>query len=140
MKRLTKLIAVLANLSMSALLFASQARAQLTNPVVEGALGSDAQGATGGTTFAEYFVSIWSSVIGIGGIVVLVFFIWGALEWITSGGDKGKLENARNRITQAVVGMIILVGSFVILGFISDTFFDQSFNLLKIGVPNVLEQ
>jgi NADH:ubiquinone oxidoreductase subunit 6 (subunit J) len=115
-------------------------QAQLTNPVVEGALGSDAEGAAAGTTFATYFVSIWSSVISIGAILVLVFFIWGALEWITSGGDKGKLENARNRITQAVVGLIILVGSFVILGFISDTFFGRSFNLLEIGFPNVLEQ
>jgi hypothetical protein len=75
-----------------------------------------------------------------GSLFFVIYFITGAFSWITSGGDKGKLENARNRITQAVVGMIILVGSFVILGFISDTFFDQSFNLLKIGVPNVLEQ
>lgn len=102
------------------------------------------EGSENADTALANLESFVSNLIGfltaMGSLFFVIYFITGAFSWITSGGDKGKLENARNRITQAVVGMIILVGSFVILGFISDTFFDQSFNLLKIGVPNVLEQ
>ena len=49
--------------------------------------------------------------------VILVFFylIWGGIEWITSGGDKGKTESARNKITAAVIGLIVLAASYAIL-------------------------
>ncbi len=49
--------------------------------------------------------------------VILVFFylIWGGIEWITSGGDKGKTEGARNKITAAVIGLIVLAASYAIL-------------------------
>jgi hypothetical protein len=49
--------------------------------------------------------------------VLLVFFylVLGGIEWITSGGEKGKTEAARNKIVAAVVGLLILAGSFAIL-------------------------
>jgi hypothetical protein len=40
--------------------------------------------------------------------VTLFFLIAGAIKWITSGGDKGKVEEARGRITAAVIGLLIL--------------------------------
>ena len=48
---------------------------------------------------------------------VLVFFylIWGGIEWITSGGDKGKTESARNKITSAVIGLIVIASSYAVL-------------------------
>lgn len=47
------------------------------------------------------------------GLFVLYHLIFGALEWISSGGDKEKVEKARKRITTAVTGLVIL---FVVLG------------------------
>ncbi len=44
----------------------------------------------------------------ISALLVLLYLIWGAIGWITSGGDKGKIETARNRITTAVIGIIVL--------------------------------
>jgi ascorbate-specific PTS system EIIC-type component UlaA len=119
----------------SFLLSAQQARAELTNPVVESSFGSGSEEAASGSTFAEYFVFFWNALISIGAIMVLVFFVWGAIEWISSGGDKGKVENARNRITQAVIGLIILVGSYAIIGFIGEIFFGDTFSILQINIP-----
>jgi magnesium-transporting ATPase (P-type) len=48
-------------------------------------------------------------------LLVFLYIIWGGVEWITSGGDKGKTESARNRITAAVIGLVILLASFAIL-------------------------
>ena len=65
----------------------------------------------------------------LGAILVLIYFIWGALEWMTSGGNKDGAAAARKRITYALVGLALLGLSFVILrtlGFILG--FENVFN------------
>jgi membrane protease YdiL (CAAX protease family) len=116
------------------LLSASVALAQITNPAVEGPLGNE--GTT--ETFTNYFASLWKAILAIGAIATLVLFLWGALEWIVSAGDKGKLENARNRITNAIIGLIILVGAFVILQFLSTLLFGETFQIFELNLPDVL--
>lgn len=49
------------------------------------------------------------------GLFVLYHLIFGALEWIQSGGDKEKVEKARKRITTAVTGLVML---FIVLGLV----------------------
>lgn len=51
----------------------------------------------------------------VGAFLVLVYLILGGIEWITSGGDKSKTESAQNKITNAVIGLIILAASYAIL-------------------------
>lgn len=43
-----------------------------------------------------------------GAILLLVFLIWGAIDWISSEGNQEKYENARKKITHALLGMAIL--------------------------------
>jgi len=50
-------------------------------------------------------------------ILAFGFLIFGGIQWITSGGDKGKTEEARNKITAAVVGLLILGASWAIINF-----------------------
>lgn len=59
--------------------------------------------------------SVLTFVMLIAALLVFFYLIWGGIEWITSGGDKGKTENARNKITAAVIGIVILAASFAIL-------------------------
>ena len=56
-----------------------------------------------------------SFVMVIGALLVFGYLIMGGIEWITSGGDKTKTEGARNKITAAVIGLIILAASYAIL-------------------------
>jgi hypothetical protein len=116
-------------------LSARRVQAELTNPAVEGNFGSGSDEAASGSTFAQYLVFFWNALISIGAVFVLIYFIWGALGWITSSGDKGKLESARDRITQAIIGLIILVGSYAIIGFVGEIFFGDTFSILQINVP-----
>lgn len=97
--------------TVAALLSPAQTAAQIRNPVVDGVLGNNAVEAEKGITFTAYFITLWNTIIVLGAITVLIFFVWGAVEWITSGGDKSKLESARNKITQALVGLIVLAGT-----------------------------
>ncbi len=47
-------------------------------------------------------------------IVGLLFLIVGALNWITAEGKPDKLENARNTVIHAIVGLVIAVAAYVI--------------------------
>jgi hypothetical protein len=62
-----------------------------------------------------WITSVASLMIAI--IVLLVFFqlIMGGFSWITSGGDKGKTDEARNRLVAAVIGLLIIAASYAIL-------------------------
>jgi hypothetical protein len=46
------------------------------------------------------------------GMLVGVYLLLGGLDWITSGGEKEKLQKAQNKITNAIIGLIII---FIIL-------------------------
>lgn len=61
--------------------------------------------------FSVLFSGIISAIMTIAAILVFVFLVWGAIEWITSSGDKSKLEGARNKISNAVIGLIILAAT-----------------------------
>ncbi|MBI2019650.1 hypothetical protein HYS95_03220 [Candidatus Daviesbacteria bacterium] len=47
-------------------------------------------------------------------ILVLVMLIIGAYEWITSGGDKEAVAKARNRIINALIGLVVLAVAFAL--------------------------
>lgn len=81
--------------------------------------------------------AVLSFVMVIAALLVLMYLIWGGIEWITSGGDKGKTESARNKITAAVIGLIVLAAAYAIfllvirfLGFEST---DDLFNVRTLG-------
>lgn len=114
-------------------LFSYKAYAQITNPAI-GALGEE-EGASSGETFVNYFIDIWNAIIVFGGIAVIVMYIWAAIDWITAGGDSGKLEKARTKMLQATLGIIILVATSTLIGFISFLFFGDAFNLLQLNLP-----
>ncbi len=50
----------------------------------------------------------------IGAIGFLAMFLWGAVSWIFSGGEKEAVGNARKRITQAIIGFVLLALVFLI--------------------------
>ncbi len=39
----------------------------------------------------------------------LIYLLWGASLWVTSGGEQEKLEKARLQMTHAVLGIILLI-------------------------------
>lgn len=64
--------------------------------------------------FGIFVSSMLRVAMIIAAIIVLVFLIWGAIEWISSAGDKSKLESARGKISNAVIGLILLAGTIAI--------------------------
>ncbi len=88
-----------------------------TNAFSAGA-GSD----TSGVTAAQYLEKFISNAIGaltiIGGLFFIFYFVMGALNWITAGGDSGKITKARDQMIQGVTGMVVIVISYGLIGII----------------------
>src|SRR3989304_5548539 len=84
-----------------------------------GPFGNISFGAGGGALALEKFTVIISSIVGImtiaAGIWFLFQFLTGGFYWITAGGDKTKLETARDRILNAFVGLILVIAGWSIL-------------------------
>ena len=51
----------------------------------------------------------------ISALLAFFFLILGGIQWITSGGDKAGMEAARNKITHAIVGLIIVGSAWAIM-------------------------
>lgn len=58
-------------------------------------------------------------IILVAGFMLLTYLLWGALDWITSEGDKEKMSKAQNKITNAIVGMLLVFAVLVIFGYIA---------------------
>lgn len=55
-------------------------------------------------------------------VLSLIFLIVGGIQWVQSGGDKQKLAGARARITYAIIGLIVALVSFFIVGAVGGVF------------------
>lgn len=84
---------------------------QIVNPALRGTLGRGTE-ATGLTNTGNIISGLVSLFLIIGSIAALLYVIIGGVGWVISDGDKGKLEQARNKITQAVLGLIILAAAW----------------------------
>lgn len=71
-------------------------------------------------------------------VASLVFFfilVMGGINWIMSGGDKAKTEGARNQITAALVGLVIVFAAWAIAQLIG-TFFG-GINIFNLEIPTI---
>ena len=68
----------------------------------------------GAAGFGALMGQILRIVVTVAGLILFIYLLWGGLGWITAGGDKSKVEAARNRITQSIIGMIVLAGTIAI--------------------------
>ena len=55
-------------------------------------------------------------------ILSIIILLWAAINWLTSGGDKQKLQAARMKVTYAIIGLIIVFSAFFIVSFIGFLF------------------
>lgn len=51
-----------------------------------------------------------------GGIAMMVYLTFGAVQWSTSAGDKGQVDAAKKTITNAIIGMVIVTAAYIIVG------------------------
>ena len=65
-------------------------------------------------SFDQFLPNLIQVVFIIGALAALLFLFWGGISYITSGGDKEATKTAREKITNAIVGLAILAVVWVL--------------------------
>lgn len=103
--------------------------------IINPAFGFNLNFKLGAGSDAGYISSIVGALVSllfmIGGIIFFFQLAWGAVGWILSGGDKASLEAAKNKITNAIIGLILLIATFAIIKIIERFF---GINILSIDI------
>jgi len=85
--------------------------AQITNPALKESL----QKQTGLGFFQKFLPNLVGLAFLVGALVFFFIMIIGAIQWITSGGDKAALEAARGRLANAIIGFVVLAAVFALI-------------------------
>jgi len=54
-------------------------------------------------------------IVSIAGIAAFFMLVWGGFEWLTSAGSPARIAEAKDRISSAVLGLLLILASFLIL-------------------------
>ncbi len=63
----------------------------------------------------QFISAMVGTLLIIAALLAFLYLILGGIKWITSGGDKAGMEEARNKITHAIVGLIIVGAAWAIM-------------------------
>ncbi len=69
-------------------------------------------------------------------VAALLYLIYGGIKWVLSGGDKEATGKAKASVTAALVGLAIVLASWVLINIIF-TFFGLSNGLTGLTVPQL---
>lgn len=64
------------------------------------------------TNLASIVTNALPIVFSIAGIILLLYLLWGGFDYLTSMGDPKKAESGRGKITNAIIGFIIIFAAF----------------------------
>ena len=73
---------------------------------------------TTNTGIADVLAGILNSVIGIGGIIAVIFIVVGGITYMTSTGDPGKTKKAKDTILYALIGLVVCAMAFAIVNWV----------------------
>lgn len=62
----------------------------------------------------EIIASAILLLIGFAGLIFFIMLLMGGLRYLTAGGDEKAITAARQTLTNAFIGLIIVVSSFVV--------------------------
>lgn len=63
--------------------------------------------------------------------LVIIFFLWGAFKYLQAGENKEEVSAAKQMISHAIVGFILLMFAFLILQFLLGSVFKFGIGFFK---------
>lgn len=103
---------------------------RITNPLAPRLTPQSTPGAV--SLFSDILQRLITLALVAAAVIFFFVFILGGIQWIVSGGDKAKVEAARGRVTNAIVGIFLIFVLWAILTLL-ENFFGISLVKLDIG-------
>ena len=63
----------------------------------------------------DFIIVIIQWLLGVAGIVAVLFIIIGGFQYITSAGNEELAEHGKKNITNAIIGLVVIILSYIIV-------------------------
>ena len=85
----------------------------------------------------EYFIALYKWAIRLIAALAVIMIMWAGVEWMVAGGNSSQISDAKERISGALFGLVLLLGISTFLSFINPqlTFFKP----IQLGVIKTVE-
>jgi hypothetical protein len=80
------------------------------------------------TDLGGYIQAVYDFAIGAAAVFAAVMMMIGGLQYLTAGGDSGKVTAAKDRVTGALIGLVLVSAAYLILNTINP-------NLTNLQLP-----
>ena len=87
---------------------------------VNGALPTTGPGKI--NSLADLVNRLVSFMIPLSAVILLFVFIWGGYDYMMSQGDPGKIKSAQAKFTTGIIGLVLLMLSYIIVKTIGGIF------------------
>ncbi|MDD4901602.1 MAG: pilin [Patescibacteria group bacterium] len=77
------------------------------------------------TSVAGITGAIITAVLGLLGVIFIALLIYAGFQWMTAEGNEEKIDKAKQTITRAIIGLVIVIAAYSITYFV--------FNALNTG-------
>lgn len=66
--------------------------------------------------------TVINTMLFIVGILSVVMIIFAGIRYVTAHGDKGQVESAKNTLIYAIVGLIVAIVAYALVGWVTSLF------------------
>src|SRR3989344_1854687 len=91
----------------------------------------------GTTSLGDLIGQVFNYSIQILGLIVFIMILFSGFQWLFAGGNPGTIGKARARISQALLGAVILLASFLILNTINPDLIKGEFRIDAIDMKSI---
>src|SRR3989344_3094052 len=85
------------------------------------------------TTLAKYLPGVFKLAIGIAAVFAVLMIVIGGFQYMSTDALQGK-EDGKNRIWNAVKGLFLIIGAWLILWTINPALLNLNFKIDKISI------
>jgi lysylphosphatidylglycerol synthetase-like protein (DUF2156 family) len=78
------------------------------------------------TSVSSFILKIINIALTVAGLIAVLFLIIGGFRYITSAGNEETAEQAKKIIINAIIGIVVIILSFVIVRVISNALVNNS--------------
>ncbi len=90
----------------------------------------------GQTALSDYLNGMYQLLVGVAGVLAVIMIMWGGIEYMSTDAIGGK-EEAKGRINNALLGLMLALGSYLILKTINTDFLKATIDVPVAGTPGL---
>lgn len=126
LKKIINYILILGGITLPSLVFAQNNG--VTQGLVTSGIGGQfgTSGISGSTSLVQLLQNVIEIMLLFAGGIAVVFVIIGGYQYITSGGNEEQAEKGQKTLTNAIIGVVVIVLSYTIITVIANLVSSQN--------------